>query len=264
MHESSAFFCSAFDRKRHFKPEVTGRRHRAPRCSAIPRHCQQGRRNKIKGLAKNAVWDFQAGKEHVLEWPGHGEGLVCAAPSKSKLLLKPDCFSQGQLFGLCSAARSARWEPGRRDPARAKIRTSEPAERGGGHRAGLGKSRRSQRGQELCPRSQQGKENLPGARGSTEAVEEQTVATADGRKGIQNPGLGILGTSLLRGSFWLVHDVCQLLQGGRGASLRLPPPAPSCQGAGLPRTPGWGAAGTSGWQHSVPLALLLPPPDPGG
>lgn len=90
MHESSAFFCSAFDRKRHLKPEVTGRRHRAPRCSAIPRHCQQGRiRNKIKGLAKNGVRDFQAGKEHALAVPsqGQGEGQGWAAPSKSN----PNC-----------------------------------------------------------------------------------------------------------------------------------------------------------------------------
>lgn len=81
MHESSAFFCSAFDRKRHFKPEVTGRRLRAPRCSAIPRHCQQGRINKIKGPAAKAVRDFQAGKEHVLALPSQGsQGLLWLPP----------------------------------------------------------------------------------------------------------------------------------------------------------------------------------------
>lgn len=128
MHESSAFFCSAFDRKRHFKPEVTGRRHGAPRCSAIPRHCQEGRINKIKGLAKNGVWDFQAGKEHVLALssqgsseaqPQRGGGLCC--PSKSKVVLKPNWLNRVKLSGLCSAEHSASWDLGR-DPARAKIR----------------------------------------------------------------------------------------------------------------------------------------------
>lgn len=62
MHESSAFFCFAFDRKRHFKPEVIGKQHTAPCWFAIHRRClcQEGKINKTKGLSKNGVWDFQA------------------------------------------------------------------------------------------------------------------------------------------------------------------------------------------------------------
>lgn len=71
-------------------------------------------------------------------WPLRG---VCAAPSKSKLLLKPNWLNQVRLFGLCSAEHSARWEPGM-DPGRAKMRKSEPSERRGGYRDGVGKSRR--------------------------------------------------------------------------------------------------------------------------
>lgn len=62
MHESSACFCFAFDRKRHLKPGVTGEQHRAPCWFAIRRRwlCQEGKINKMKRLSKNGVWDFQA------------------------------------------------------------------------------------------------------------------------------------------------------------------------------------------------------------
>lgn len=57
MHESPACFCFAFDRERHFKPEVIGRHsswlaiHR--RCQ-----CQEGELNEMKRLLKKTVLGF--------------------------------------------------------------------------------------------------------------------------------------------------------------------------------------------------------------
>lgn len=91
-------------------------------------------------------------------------------------------------------------------------------------------------------------------------VEEQTVATADGKTGIQKSWLGILGTSLLRESLWLVHGVCQLLQGRqRGPLAGSVAPTPSSL---LPR--GWASQDPrmgvlmAAQAGSVPCPLAFP------
>lgn len=97
MHESSAFFCFAFDRKRHFKPEVIGKQCSAPCWFAIRRHClcQERKINKMKGLSKNGVWDFQAERDtywrcpsRVAMRPGHREDLVYAARGNCSLKIQ--------------------------------------------------------------------------------------------------------------------------------------------------------------------------------
>lgn len=96
-HESSAFFCFAFDRKRHFKPEVIGKQHTAPCWFALRRHClcQEGKINKMKGLSKNGVWDFQAERDtywrcpsRAATRPGHREGLAYAARGNRSLKIQ--------------------------------------------------------------------------------------------------------------------------------------------------------------------------------
>lgn len=91
-------------------------------------------------------------------------------------------------------------------------------------------------------------------------MEEQTVATADGKTGIQKSWLGILGTSLLRESLWLVHGVCQLLQGRQRGPLAGPvAPTPSSL---LPR--GWASQDPrmgvlmAAQAGSVPCPLAFP------
>lgn len=95
-------------------------------------------------------------------------------------------------------------------------------------------------------------------------VEEQTVATADGKKGIQKSWLGILGTSLLRESLWLVHGVCQLLQGRQWGPLAdsvAPTPSSLLPRGWASQDPGMGVlmAAQAG-SVLCSLAFLLPSP----
>lgn len=95
-------------------------------------------------------------------------------------------------------------------------------------------------------------------------MEEQTVATADGKKGIQKSWLGILGTSLLRESLWLVHGVCQLLQGRQWGPLAdsvAPTPSSLLPRGWASQDPGMGVlmAAQAG-SVLCSLAFLLPSP----
>lgn len=100
MHESPACFCFAFDRERHFKPEVIGRHsswlaiHR--RCQ-----CQEGELNEMKRLLKKRCSGFAGRKGHVplLSWAWRG-WLGGIGGSKRKAVPKPNSLGQDELRGL--------------------------------------------------------------------------------------------------------------------------------------------------------------------
>lgn len=173
MHESSAFFCFAFDRKRHSKPEVIGEQHTAPHQFNMRRQClcQEGRINKMKRLSKNGVWDFQAGRARHWHCPsraavrsGHREGLVYAARGNRSLKIqtgaKIELVKSSQALWPLLGIMLSQLRSSEESSQRPHQRESEHSEQRGGCEPGVGKSRRENTSREdrrACPRSMAGK-----------------------------------------------------------------------------------------------------------